>query len=83
VDEIRCELVDWLSKKGYPTLPSEANMLMVDVRRPAQSFGEAMLKEKIAVGRPWASLPNHVRVTIGTCEEMAKFRAAFARVMSA
>ena len=44
---------------------------------------QAMLKEKVAIGRTWPSMPNHVRVTIGTREEMAKFRAAFARVMNA
>jgi len=29
-----------------------------------------------------AALPNHVRVTIGTGEEMARFKAAFERVMA-
>ena len=42
----------------------------------------AMLAHKIAIGRSWPSLPNHVRVTLGTREEMAKFKAAFAKVMA-
>ena len=41
-----------------------------------------MLKEKVAIGRTWPSMPKHVRVSIGTRDEMAKFRAAFARVMN-
>jgi histidinol-phosphate aminotransferase len=64
-------------------MPSEANMLMIDARRPGRQVFEAMLKEKVAIGRTWASMPNHVRITIGTRDDMAKFRAAFAKVMSA
>ena len=71
-----------MQKKGYDVLPSEANMIMVDVRRPGRQVSSAMLKEKVAIGRSWPSLPNHVRVSIGTKEEMAKFRAAFGRVMN-
>ena len=83
IAEIREETVQWLTKRGHAVFPSEANMLMVDVRRPAKAFGEAMLKEKVAIGRCWPSLPNHVRLTIGTREEMGRFRLAFARVMNA
>ena len=72
-----------LTKRGHAVFPSEANRLMLDVRRPAKAFGEAMLKEKVAIGRCWPSLPTHVRLTIGTREEMGRFRLAFARVMNA
>jgi histidinol-phosphate aminotransferase len=83
IADIREENVEWLEKNGHHVLPTEANMIMVDVRRPGMEFGQAMLKEKVAIGRTWPSFPNHVRVTIGTREEMACFRAAFARVMNA
>ena len=83
IADIREETVAWLEKTGHAVMPSEANMIMVDVHRPGWAFGQAMLKEKVAIGRTWPSMPNHVRVTIGTREEMAKFRAAFARVMNA
>jgi histidinol-phosphate aminotransferase len=83
IADTRTDTVEWLDRKGYQVMPSEANMIMVDVRRPGREFGQAMLKEKVAIGRTWASMPNHVRVSIGTPEEMAKFRAAFARVLNA
>jgi histidinol-phosphate aminotransferase len=83
IADIREETTQWLDKKGYSVLPSEANMILVDVRRPGRAFGQAMLKEKVAIGRTWPSMPNHVRVSIGTRDEMAKFREAFARVMNA
>ncbi len=82
VADIRAETIEWLDKQNYPVLPSEANMIMVDGRRPARAFGQAMLAQKVAIGRAWPSLPNHVRVTIGTRDEMARFRAAFTRVMN-
>jgi histidinol-phosphate aminotransferase len=81
--DIREDLFGWLARRGYAFIPSEANMVMVDSKRPGRETAEAMLKHKVAIGRAWPSLPHHVRVTIGTREEMAKFKAAFDRVMGA
>ncbi len=83
IADIREQTAAWLVKKGYAVLPSEANMLMVDVGRPGREVSQAMIKEKVAIGRSWPSMPHHVRITIGTADEMAKFRAAFERVMHA
>ena len=82
IAEIREHTAGWLVKNGFPVLPSEANMLMVDVRRPGREVFQAMLREKVVIGRSWPSMPHHVRITIGTSEEMAKFRSAFERVMN-
>jgi histidinol-phosphate/aromatic aminotransferase/cobyric acid decarboxylase-like protein len=79
---IREETVAWLGKKGFDVIPSEANMIMIDTRRPGRDVNRAMMQQKVAIGRSWSALPNHVRVTIGTPEEMAKFRTAFGRVMN-
>jgi histidinol-phosphate aminotransferase len=82
IADIREETVAWLEKKGFDVIPSEANMIMIDARRPGREVFQAMMKEKVAIGRTWPALPNHVRVSIGTREEMAKFRTAFGRVMN-
>ncbi|HZU35266.1 MAG TPA: pyridoxal phosphate-dependent aminotransferase [Gemmataceae bacterium] len=82
VADIRADLFAWLDKKGYGYIPSEANMVMIDGKRPGHAIAAAMLTHKIAIGRAWPSLPHHVRVTIGTREEMTKFKAAFERVMN-
>jgi histidinol-phosphate aminotransferase len=82
IADIRTETAEWLDKKGFSTLPSEANMLMIDVRRPGNDVSRAMIGQKVAIGRTWPSMPKSVRVSIGTRDEMAKFRAAFAKVMS-
>jgi len=41
-----------------------------------------MRKEKIFIGRTWPSWPTHVRVSVGTPEEMEKFQSAFLKVMA-
>lgn len=83
VADIRGNLCAWLDQKGFAYLPTEANMIMIDCKRPGRDVFTAMLKHNIAIGRSWASLPTHVRVTIGTREEMERFKAAFAKVVSA
>jgi histidinol-phosphate aminotransferase len=82
IADTREETVAWLEKKGFDVIPSDANMIMIDTRRPGRQVFQALLQEKVAIGRSWSALPNHVRVTIGTPEEMAKFRTAFGRVMN-
>jgi histidinol-phosphate aminotransferase len=81
VADVRIDLCAWLQKRRHGFIPSEANMVMVDVGRPGRTIAAAMLKHKVAVGRSWAALPNHVRVTIGTRDEMEQFKTAFERVV--
>ena len=80
--DIRTETLEFLTKKGYKIVPgSQANMFMVEVNRPGREFQAAMLKDGVAIGRTWAAMPNHVRVTVGTKAEMAKFQTAFVKCM--
>jgi histidinol-phosphate aminotransferase len=83
IAEIRRDLFAWLDRKGYTYIPSEANMVLIDSKRPGRETAKAMLEHKVAIGRSWAALPTYVRVTIGTAAEMEKFKAAFERVVSA
>jgi hypothetical protein len=52
---------------------------MVDVKRPGDEVIGALRKEKIDIGRVRPSLPAYVRVSIGTQEEMNKFKRRFSR----
>ena len=81
VKDIREQTAEWLDKKGFACFPSEANMLMFDVKRPGGEVFRALLTHNVAIGRTWASKPTCVRVSIGTADEMARFRTAFAKVM--
>jgi histidinol-phosphate/aromatic aminotransferase/cobyric acid decarboxylase-like protein len=79
---VREDLFAWLRRKGYGFSPSEANMVMIDGKRPGRELTAAMLAAKVAIGRTWPALPTHVRVTIGTADEMDRFKAAFEKVMN-
>jgi len=50
----------------------------------AQQVYTAMESKKIVLGGPgrWPEWPNHIRVTVGTYEEMGKFNAALTKVLS-
>ncbi len=81
VAEVRAGVFEWMRQKGYSFVPSVSNKFMVDVKRPGREAISAMAAQKVMVGRVWPSWPQHVRVTVGTREEMEKFKAAFERVM--
>ncbi len=73
---IRAETFEFLDKHNIEFLPSEANMFMMNVKRPGKDFYQDMAKHKVYIGRVWPVWPTWVRVTVGTREEMAKFREA-------
>ena len=80
---IRQQCFEWLERNGYTYIPSESNCFMVDVKRPGRQVQEAMAKQNVFIGRTWPVMPNWVRITVGTQDEMEKFQAAFQRVMKA
>lgn len=78
---VRAETIAWLESRGYRCLPTQANCFMLDVKGEGRAFTRRMAERKVFVGRSWPSMPNHVRITVGTAEEMAKFRDAFVKAM--
>jgi len=81
ISDVRNEVFDWMTKKNYSFVPSVSNKFMVDVKRPGAEVVRAMADRKVFIGRVWKAWPTHVRVSVGTREEMAKFMAAFEQVM--
>jgi histidinol-phosphate aminotransferase len=82
IGQVRADVFAFLDKQGFDYVPSVSNKFMVDVKRPGEQTILALRKEKIYIGRVWPSWPTHVRVTIGTAEEMDRFKAAFLKVMA-
>lgn len=82
VRDIREDLFEWLEKNRFSYVPSVSNKFMVDVGRPGQEVVREMAARKVYIGRVWPAWPTHVRVSIGTREEMEKFKKAFLEVMS-
>jgi histidinol-phosphate aminotransferase len=66
-----------LEKMGYKSIPSQANFIMFDCKRPVVPLIQALKQRNVHVGRLFPALPNHMRLTIGKQSEMENFLAAF------
>lgn len=82
IGDIREDTIAFLEKHNYKVLPSQSNCFMVDTGRPGQEVIDGMRQEKVIIGRLFPALPTSVRVTVGTREEMDKFKTAFLKVMA-
>jgi histidinol-phosphate aminotransferase len=69
-----------LDKMGYKQIPSQANFIMFDCKRPVVPLIQAMKERKIHVGRLFPALPDYMRLTIGKKTEMERFVEAFKQV---
>jgi histidinol-phosphate/aromatic aminotransferase/cobyric acid decarboxylase-like protein len=81
IGDIRDGVFAFLDKRGLAYIPSESNKFMLDVKRPGNEVAQELVREKVFVGRSWPSLPNHIRVSIGTADDMEKFKAALVKVL--
>lgn len=79
---IRQQTFEWLAQNGYSYIPSQSNCFMLDAKRPAREMIAAMARQNIYIGRVWPIWPTHVRITVGTGDEMARFQSAFKHIMS-
>lgn len=80
---VREETCNWLASKNVEFIPSEANHFMINVKRSGEDFRKDMAQQKVYIGRSWPVWPDWIRVTVGTKEEMAKFRDAFTKCYNA
>ena len=69
-----------LNKIGYPSIPSQANFIMFDCKRPVVPLIQSLKQRNVQVGRLFPALPNHMRVTLGKKAEMETFLSAFRQV---
>ncbi len=82
IADVRANVFEFLEKNKFKYVPSVSNKFMVDVGRPGGEIVKAMQKEKVYIGRVWQSWPTYVRVSVGTQDEMNKFKSAFLKVMA-
>jgi histidinol-phosphate aminotransferase len=82
IGDVRRETFVWLKSEGYSFTPSETNCFMLNVRRPNTEVIAALAAKDMYIGRPWPAWPHHVRITVGTHDEMLAFRRDFKEVMS-
>jgi len=79
---VRAYTLQALTELGCKPGDSQANFVWVDVGKPAKDFREACAKEGVIVGRDFPPFEKtHVRISLGTQEEMRKAVAVFRRVL--
>jgi len=81
--DIRNDTFSWLTSKNIEFIPSESNCFMINTKRPGKDFYAAMAAQKVYIGRVWSAWPEWVRVTVGSKEDMTKFKEAFIRAYNA
>jgi histidinol-phosphate aminotransferase len=66
---------------GYKVIPSEANFMMIDIRRDSKKFQDDCKAQGVLVGRPFPPLTTYTRISIGTADEMRRATEIFKRVL--
>jgi len=77
----RESLTKALQSAGFQVAPSQANFVLVDLRRPGRSVYEALLREGVIVRSMSEPLQSWIRVTVGKPEENQRFLRALERVL--
>ena len=72
-----------LAKDNRRFIVSQGNFLMIDMGADVKPLIEQFKARNILVGRRFASMPNHLRVTIGTQPEMEQFMGTLREIAPA
>ena len=83
VADLREKTSNELRAHGYEVLPSQTNFFMVSIGREIQPVIEEFRVKKVLVGRPFPPMTTHMRVSIGTADEMDRFMRAFKEIFPA
>ena len=83
VMDLRKKTTAELTAYGYECIPSETNFFMVSIGREIQPVIDEFRTKKVMVGRPFPPMTTHMRVSIGTAEEMDRFTKAFKEIFPA
>jgi histidinol-phosphate aminotransferase len=67
---------------GLEVIPSQANFFMIQTGKPVEPIIKGLRARGVQVGRPFPALPTHLRVTVGTPEQMQRFADAFSAALA-
>jgi histidinol-phosphate aminotransferase len=71
--EVRSFFYEESHKLSLEFIPSETNFVMMKANRSSTELISAFKEHQILIGRRIPSLPEHIRITLGTREEMSVF----------
>lgn len=80
--QLRKKTTGELEALGYTVLPSDTNFFMVHVRRDVAPTIDAFRSRGVLVGRPFPPMLEHLRVSVGTAEEMDRFLKGFREILA-
>ena len=76
------QLTDAFAKMGFSHIPSRANFVMVDLRRPCRPVFDALLRQGVIVRTgDIFGMPTFLRITIGTKSQNERFLSALEAVL--
>jgi histidinol-phosphate aminotransferase len=82
IGDIRRDTIAWLKTNGYKVIGDpQSNCFMIDTGRAGHGVIAQMQDKKVYIGRIWPIWPNAVRITVGSSDDMSKFKLAFKEVM--
>ncbi|MGH9349094.1 MAG: pyridoxal phosphate-dependent aminotransferase [Vicinamibacterales bacterium] len=82
--EVRAFTTRFFESAGCKPTRSEGNFVFADLGRPAKAFREACGQQKVMIGREFPPLAaTHVRISLGTMEEMQRAAAVFRKALAA
>lgn len=80
----RDDAIAHVKRRGLSVVSgSHANMFMVDWKKPAKDMQAKFLAENVQIGRNWEIWPTISRISVGSREEMGKFKLALDKVLMA
>jgi histidinol-phosphate aminotransferase len=81
ITTLRTKTSNDLRAYGYDVIPSETNFFMVHLGgRQVQPVIEEFRQKEVLVGRPFPPMTEHLRVSVGTAEELDRFLVAFKQI---
>src|SRR5436189_4529025 len=80
--ETKTFVISELQRMGNKTIPSQANFIMFDCKKPVVPLIKTLKERSVHVGRLFPALPNHMRLTIGKKSEMEIFLETFRELMT-
>jgi histidinol-phosphate aminotransferase len=83
MEAARAYTLDHLKKRQMTTLPTQANMVMIDWKTtPAPKMLAAFRTKSVEIGRSWPIWPTASRITIGSMADMQNFCGALDAIIA-
>ena len=81
--EARTVAMNAMRALGLAVVPSQTNFFLTDIGRDPLAFRNAARERGVAVGRPFPPLTTHMRLSVGTMDEMQRALPILAELLAA